>query len=263
AIVDEFFMVRVSGLKEEVEQGWLQPSLDGMTAAEQLQEIRNRIEPLTNDQMRCLEEEILPELADKKIVVARYESLSTEEREVAEEDFAQHVLPVLTPMGVDPAHPFPYISGLSLNLGIMVRAKEDDESRFVRLKVPPVLPGLVEVSGEKFVFLNQIIAANLGVLFPGMTVERVHTFRVTRDADIDIREEEADDLLRALQQELRKRRFGSPVRLEISADMPDEMAGYLMESIGVEPDDVYVVDGPLNIQDLTQLCDLRRPDLKY
>ncbi|HKP36152.1 MAG TPA: polyphosphate kinase 1 [Pyrinomonadaceae bacterium] len=263
SIVDEFFMVRVSGLKEEVEQGWLQPSLDGMTATEQLQEIRNRIEPMSIDLIRCLQDQILPELARRKVAVVSYDELSQEERGVAEDYFAHQVLPVLTPMGVDQAHPFPYISGLSLNLGIMVRATEDDESRFVRLKVPPVLPGLFQVSSEKFVFLNEIIAANLGVLFPGMTVERVHTFRVTRDADIDIREEEADDLLRALQQELRKRRFGSPVRLEISADMPDEMAGYLMESIGVEPDDVYVVDGPLNIQDLTQLCDLKRPDLKY
>jgi polyphosphate kinase len=262
-IVDEFFMVRVSGLKEEVEQGWLQPSIDGMTAAEQLHEIRNRIEPMTIDRMRCLKEEILPELARQKIELATYQSLSKEEHEVAERYFNQQVLPVLTPLAVDPAHPFPYISGLSLNLGIMVRWDEDNESRFVRLKVPPVLPGLFQVSEHKYVFLSEIIAANLGALFPGMTVEQTHTFRVTRDADLDIREEEADDLLRALQQELRKRRFGSPVRLEVSTDMSDEMAGYLMESIGIAPDDVYLVDGPLNIQDLSQLCGLERPDLKF
>jgi len=263
-IVDEFFMVRVSGLKEEVEQDWVQPSLDGMTAAEQLQEIRNRIEPMTIDQMRCLKEEILPELARMKIELATYESLSPKERQAAERYFTQQVLPVLTPLAVDPAHPFPYISGLSLNLGIMVRSADGGEARFVRLKVPPVLPGLVQVSDEhKYVFLSEVIAANLAALFPGMTVEQAHTFRVTRDADIDIREQEADDLLRALQQELRKRRFGAPVRLEVSNNMSDEMAGYLMESIGVQPDDVYVVDGPLNVQDLLQLCDLKRPDLKY
>jgi polyphosphate kinase len=264
SIVDEFFMVRVSGLKEEVEQSWMQPSLDGMTAAEQLQEIRNRLEPMTIEQTRCWQEEILPELAQQEIVVTHYESLSKAERDVADDCFAQQVLPVLTPLGVDPAHPFPYISGLSLNLGIMVRSADDEAARFVRLKVPPVLPGLVQVSDEtKYVFLSEVIAANLGALFPGMTVERAHTFRVTRDADIDIREEEADDLLRALQQELRKRRFGSPVRLEISSDMADDMAGYLMESIGVEPDDVYVRQAPLNIADLDQLCELDRPDLKY
>lgn len=263
-IVDEFFMVRVSGLKEEVEHGWMQPSLDGMTAAEQLQEIRNRLEPMAVEQTRCLREEILPELAQRGIVLTDYESLSKAERHVADNYFAQQVLPVLTPLAVDPAHPFPYISGLSLNLGIMVRSADDEEARFVRLKVPPVLPGLVQVSEEtRFVFLSEVIAANLGVLFPGMTVERAHTFRVTRDADIDIREEEADDLLRALQQELRKRRFGSPVRLEVSSDMSNDMAGYLMQSIGVEPDDVYVREDPLNIPDLDQLCDLDRPDLKY
>jgi polyphosphate kinase len=263
-IVDEFFMVRVSGLKEEVEHNWVQPSLDGMTAAEQLHEIRNRLEPMTTDQILCLKEEIIPELARRKIELVTYKSLSPEERQVAETYFTQQVLPVLTPLAVDPAHPFPYISGLSLNLGIMVSADDGGEARFVRLKVPPVLPGLVQVSSEhKYVFLSEVIAANLAALFPGMTVEQAHTFRVTRDADIDIREQEADDLLRALQQELRKRRFGAPVRLEVSADMSDEMAGYLMESIGVEPDDVYVVDGPLNVQDLTQLCDLNRPDLKY
>lgn len=264
SIVDEFFMVRVSGLKEEVEHGWLERSLDGMTAAEQLEEIRNRIEPMAMDQARCLTEEILPALAEHGVIVASYQSLSKAERDVADEYFTDQVLPVLTPLAVDPAHPFPYISGLSLNLGVMVRSSDKDEARFVRLKVPPVLPGLVQVNDEaKFVFLSEVIAANLGTLFPGMTVEHAHTFRVTRDADIDIREEEAEDLLRALQQELRKRRFGSPVRLEISADMPDEMAGYLMESIGVEPDDVYIVNGPQNIGDLAQLCELNRPDLKY
>jgi polyphosphate kinase len=265
-IVDEFFMVRVSGLKEEVEQDYTQPSPDGMTAAEQLREIRNRIEPMVQEQMQCLQDEILPALARHGIVLAPYDSLTDDEREKVNEYFAQDVFPVLTPLAVDPAHPFPYISGLSLNLGIMVKAtdSDDDEGSFVRLKVPPTLPGLIQIGdGERFTLLSEVIAASLGTLFPGMTVLHAHTFRVTRDADIDVREDEADDLLRALQKELRKRRFGSPVRLEVSAGMPDEMVGYLMESVGVEPDDVYVVDGPLNTPDLAQLCDLEWPDLKY
>src|SRR5207302_1154336 len=143
SIVDEFFMVRVSGLKEEVEQGYTEPSPDGMTAAEQLREIRNRIEPMTQEQMRCLREEVLPALARHGIVLARYESLTDDERVQLDEYFAQHVFPVLTPLAVDPAHPFPYISGLSLNFGIMVKASDsdDDEGSFVRLKVPPTLPG--------------------------------------------------------------------------------------------------------------------------
>src|SRR4051812_24147689 len=236
-IVDEFFMVRVSGLKEELEHGWNEPSRDGLTAAEQLDEIRSRLQPMMLEQMRCLREDILPALEREGIVVASYEALSKDERDQADEYFAREVFPVLTPLAVDPAHPFPYISGLSLNFGIRIRANDEaaTETRFVRLKVPPSLPGLVPVGGvSKYTFLSEVIACNLGSLFHGMTVEQAHMFRVTRDADIDIREEEADDLLRALQQELRKRRFGSPVRLEIAADMPEEMLLYLMEAVGVE-----------------------------
>ena len=266
SIVDEFFMVRVSGLKEEVEHGYIHPSPDGLTAAEQLEEIRNRLEPMFAAQVQALREEILPQLKQQRIVVAAYDSLSRIERERAAEYFAQHVFPVLTPLAVDPAHPFPYISGLSLNFGITLKAadSEDEKGSFVRLKVPPLLPGLIQLFDEaKFIPLSEIVAANLGSLFPGMTVVHAHAFRVTRDADIDIREDEAEDLLRALQKGLRKRRFGSPVRLEIEVGMPNEMAAYLMESIGVEPQDVYVVNGPLNIEDYAKLCDLDRPDLKY
>ena len=265
-IVDEFFMVRVSGLKEEIEHGCVKPSPDGMTAAEQLEAIRKRLVPMIADQMRCLREKILPELAANGIVSAPYQSLSKEERDTVDDYFMRQVFPVLTPLAVDPAHPFPYISGLSLNLGLVVQAAELEpaEARFVRLKVPGVLPGLVQTgAGTKYTFLSEVIAANLGILFPGMSVDHAHAFRVTRDADIEIRDEEADDLLRALQQELRKRRFGSPVRLEVSADMPDDMLSYLMESIGVEPDDIYVVDGPLNVLDLAPLCELDRSELKY
>src|SRR5437660_3492461 len=269
-IIDEFFMVRVSGLKEEVEHGWLHPSPDGMTAAEQLREIRHRLRPMLVEQMRCLKEEILRELAEQGIVLAAYQSLSHEECAELDKYFQDHVLPVLTPLAVDPAHPFPYISGLSLNLGVMVESPDKlksigkSEARFVRVKVPPVLPGLIPIEKEsKFVCLSEVIAANLGALFPGMHAGRAYAFRVTRDADIEIREDEADDLLRALQKELRKRRFGTPVRLEVAPDMPQEMLMYLMESIGVEPDDIYVLDGPLNILDLSVLCDLDRPDLKY
>src|SRR5215471_11148331 len=266
SIVDEFFMVRVSGLKEEVEHGWEQASLDGMTASAQLAEIRNRLQPMIEEQMRCLREDILPALKGEGIIVASYDELSKKERAQADDFFAREVFPVLTPLAVDPAHPFPYISGLSLNLGISIRSIDEAhaETRFVRLKMPASLPALVQLgNATKYTLLSDVIACNLGSLFHGMTVEHAHTFRVTRDADIDIREEEADDLLRALQQELRKRRFGSPVRLEVSSGMPEEMVLYLMESIGVEPADVYVLDGPLNTLDLALLCDLDRAELKY
>src|SRR5216684_7587894 len=270
SIVDEFFMIRISGLKEEFEEGWVQPSPDGLTAEEQLREIRHRLRPMIARQRRCILEEILPQLAEQRIVLASYESLSRAERNELDEYFRQNVFPVLTPLAVDPAHPFPYISGLSLNLGVMVESRDEprsigrSEARFVRLKVPPVLPGLVRIGREsKFIFLSELIGANLGALFPGMRVGRAHAFRVTRDADIEIREDEADDLLHALQKELRRRRFGTPVRLEVVAEMPDEMLDYLTNSLGLESDDVYPIDGPLNVADLLGLCELNRPNLKF
>jgi polyphosphate kinase len=269
-IVDEFFMVRVSGLKEEVEEGWVHPSPDGMTADEQLREIRSRLRPMVAQLSHTLREEILPTLQSEGIVVASYHALSSDERARLDHYFARNVFPVLTPLAVDPAHPFPYISGLSLNLGLMVELPDEQSThtqrsaaRFVRLKVPPSLPGLVPVGESKFVFLSEVIVANLGALFPGMRARQAHAFRVTRDADIDIREDEADDLLRALEQQLTRRRFGTPVRLEVAAEMPDEMLDYLTNSLGLESDDIYRVEGPLDVADLVSLCELNRPDLKY
>jgi polyphosphate kinase len=171
-------------------------------------------------------------------------------------------------MAVDPAHPFPYISGLSLNLGLMVQVPNEPsasnaEPRFVRLKVPPVLPGLVPVGESRFVLLSEVIAANRGSLFPGMQASPAYEFRVTRDADIEVREDEADDLLHALEKGLRKRRFGTPVRLEVSSSMPAEMVNYLAASLGLVSDDIFRIEGPLNIGDLLSLCEVNRPDLKY
>lgn len=268
SIVDEFFMVRVSGLKEEIEQSWVQPSPDGLTAEEQLREIRNRLRPMVAEQGLALTGLILPELASQGIVVAAYDTLSRHERTRVDDYFTRNVFPVLTPLAVDPAHPFPYISGLSLNLGLMVQVPNEpsappQEPRFVRLKVPPVLPALVAVGESKFVFLSEVIAANRGALFPGMQASAAYTFRVTRDADIDVREDEADDLLHALEKSLRNRRFGAPVRLEVSSSMPTEMVDYLAASLDLDKDDIFRIEGPLNVGDLISLCELNRPDLKY
>jgi polyphosphate kinase len=273
-ILDEFFMIRVAALKEEMYEGWFGPSPDGMTPVDQLQEIRQRLGPMFAEQVRCLKEDILPQLASDGIIIAPYRYLSGAERKELDSYFAQRVFPVLTPLAVDPAHPFPYISGLSLNLGLIVgsdnnsgqpRPSENSETHFVRLKIPPALPGLVQVGGgeSRFVLLRELIAGNLNSLFPGMKVGESHEFRVTRDADIDIRENKVDDLLRALQQELRRRRFGAPVRLEVSATMPVTMVTYLRESLELEADDVYTIEGSLSISDLMSLCELNRPDLKY
>lgn len=184
------------------------------------------------------------------------------------------MFPILTPLAVDSTHPFPYISPLSLNLGLVVQApdvpspadppKFKNEPRFIRIKIPSIVPRLIPVGKEQaeFVLVEDLIRANLHLLFPGMDTGECHLFRVTRDADIEIREEEAEDLLRVIQQELRMRRFGSPVRLEVSSDMPEVLVHYLTQSLGLFPEDVYSVDGPLAIQDLMSLYELDRPDLK-
>ena len=271
--LDEFFMIRVSGLKEELEENVTELSPDGMTPIEQLQEIRRCVEPMLEQQTTCLREDILPQLEAAGIHVVNYDSLTPEEQEDLDAYFMEKVFPILTPLAVDQSHPFPYISPLSLNLGLMVEAAPGQspgdpihkhEPRFVRIKVPSLVPRFVPVGKleSKFVLLEELIEANRDSLFPGMITGECHRFRVTRDADIDIREDEAQDLLGVLQQELRQRRFGTPVRLEVSASMPQEMIAYLTKSLGLDNDDVYLTDGPLNLQDFMFLYDLKRPDLK-
>ena len=271
--LDEFFMIRVSGLKEELETNLSVVSADGLTPAEQLAKTRQRVLALVEEQARCLREEVLPQLKEAGLSLIPYESLSHHEKESLKDYFTEKVLPILTPLAVDPSHPFPYISPLSVNIGLMVHAPSDvkfkgrrkrEESRFVRIKVPSVVPRLVPVGSSKsrFVLLEEVIEANIQALFPGMNPGPCHRFRVTRDADIDIREEEAEDLLSLIQEELRKRRFGMPVRLEVSPDMPPDLVEYLTDSLNLEPDDVYVFDGPLHVQDLMELFDCDRPDLK-
>ena len=271
--LDEFFMIRVSGLKEELEQGITDVSADGTSPAEQLGQIRQQAVKLVAEQARVLGEEILPQLNATGVQLVSYDSLSQHEKENLKDYFMEKVFPILTPLAVDPSHPFPYISPLSINIGLMVEAPKEMKllgrgktlhTRFVRIKVPSSVPRLVPIgaSGFRFVLLDEIIEANIGELFPGMYPGSCHRFRVTRDADIEIREEEAEDLLSMIQEELRRRKFGSPVRLEITPSMPKEMIEYLMESLDLEPQDVYVFDGPLNVQDLMALYDANRPDLK-
>lgn len=270
--LDEFFMIRVSALKEELNDANV-ISADGLSPAAQLAKTRERVLALVKEQARCLREEIIPQLKDAGISFVPYRSLSHHEKENLNDYFMKKVFPILTPLAVDPSHPFPYISPLSVNIGLMVHAPADVklrgrrkhvESRFVRIKVPSLVPRLVPVgsSGARFVLLDEIIEANIQSLFPGMKPGPCHRFRVTRDADIEIREEEAEDLLNLIQEELRRRRFGTPVRLEVSPDMSADMIEYLTSSLGLDADDVYVFDGPLHVQDLMSLFDVDRPDLK-
>ncbi|MGI8734424.1 MAG: polyphosphate kinase 1 [Pyrinomonadaceae bacterium] len=272
--LDEFFMIRVSGLKEELEEKFTQLSLDGMTPSEQLRMVRDRVIPMSAQLHRCLTADILPKLSSEGIALVSYKSLGHSEKQAVDTYYREKVFPVLTPLAVDPTHPFPYISPLSLNIGLVVEASDEpspadppkfkNEPRFVRIKVPSVVPRLIPVGREdyRFVLVEDVIQANISSLFPGMDPGSSHCFRVTRDADIEIREEEAEDLLRVLQREIRQRRFGSPVRLEVSADMPEVLISYLTESLDLVADDVYAVDGPLGIQDLMALYELDRPDLK-
>jgi len=272
--LDEFFMIRVSGLKQQVEEGVTELSLDGLTPSQQLKGISEALRPIIAEQMRCLKNEILPELSEDGIVISPYRALSDRERRALNAYFMENVFPVLTPQAVDPSHPFPYISNLSLNLGLMIEPSPDAgsqgfgvsirEPRFARVKVPPIVPRLVPVgdSGTEFTFLEDVIAANINILFPGMGVGESYAFRVTRDADIEIREDEANDLLQMMEQQLRKRRFGTAVRLEVSQSMPGEMMRTLASSLGLAADDVYTIDGPLTVHDLMALYKIDRPELK-
>ena len=271
--LDEFFMVRVSGLQEALEAG-AEPSPDGLEPAEQLKAISLRLRPLLALQTQCLQTEILPALAAAGIVVKSYGALNKREKKTANDYFRERVFPILTPQAVDPGHPFPYVSNLSVNLGVVVGPPDLKKGfepniglagvRFARIKLPPSVPRLVSVDekGVRFTMLGSLIAANAEALFPKMRIGKCHLFRVTRDADFDIKEDEAGDLMRTMQQHVRRMRFGHTVRLEVSTTMPVEMVNYLTASLSLTPDDVYIVDGPLNIPDLMQLYDLERPELK-
>jgi polyphosphate kinase len=273
ANLDEFFMIRVSGLKEELEKNVTDLSADGMTPGEQLRAIRHRVVSMLSEQTRAMREHILPQLEAEGIKVVSHDALSSEEKTALRSYFMEKVFPVLTPLAVDQSHPFPYISPLSLNLGLMVQAPDEESPadpkhkhvpRFVRIKVPPVVPRLVPIGKleANFILLEDLIEANIESLFPGMIPGQCHRFRVTRDADIEIREDEAEDLLRVIQQELHERRFGTPVRLEVSAGMPEEMVTYLTASLDLSSEDVYGIDGPLALEDFMSLYGLNRPDLK-
>jgi polyphosphate kinase len=270
--LDEFFMIRVSGLKQQVDAGVTELSPDGMPPAAQLREISDRLRGMIAAQMRCFNEEILSGLGSNGVLINPYRALSDKQRRSVNAYFLDNVFPVLTPLAVDPSHPFPHVSNLSLNLGVMVGPQPNGrgpsapgETRFARIKVPPIVQRLVAVEGSdhEFVLLEDLIAANIELLFPGASVGESHPFRVTRDADFEIREDEAGDLLRMMQEQLHKRRFGSYVRLEVSASMPGEMTRYLATSMGLGAQDVYYLDGPLDLAGLRTLYALERPDLKY
>ena len=271
--LDEFFMVRVSGLKEMLDIEELGPMPGELTPPEQLAVIRERVLTLVAEQTRCLREDVIPELQSHDVVIAPYETLSPDERHSLAQYFMKNIFLILTPQAVDPARPFPYISNLSLNIGLTVESNPEDtiagapvgnEARFVRIKVPPVVPRLIPVKqGElKFALVEEVIEANIHSLFPSMNLSKGHIFRVTRDADVEIRDDKAADLLALIKESLRERRFGLPVRLEVSSSMPSEMVDYLRNSLRIDRDDVYEIDGLLDVPDLMELYAINKPELK-
>ncbi|HXQ95993.1 MAG TPA: RNA degradosome polyphosphate kinase [Candidatus Acidoferrales bacterium] len=258
--LDEFFQVRVAGVKQQMAAGGAQRTPDGLSAAETLRAIRAKVLPLVADQSETWAR-VRRELAGHGVRIVEWSERPERHLELRQR-FIDEIFPVLTPLAVDPGHPFPYISNLSLSLAVTVLDPDSGERGFARIKVPPVLPRLVEVGVRTYMLLEQIIAANLDVLFPGMEILEHHLFRVTRNADLAIEEDEADDLLLAIQEELRRRRFGEVVRLEVERSTPPETQAILERGLQCSPDDVYEVSGTLDLTALFELAALDMPSLQ-
>ncbi|SFN87652.1 polyphosphate kinase [Pseudonocardia ammonioxydans] len=271
--LDEFYMVRVAGLKRRDEAGLSVRSADGLTPRQQLARIAERSRALSRAHAEVFTDELRPELDAAGVHIRSWDDLTDAERLRLSDYFSEHVFPVLTPLAVDPAHPFPYISGLSLNLAVTVRDPEGRTERFARVKVPNNVPRLVTVdppdtddrAGNRqvtFLPIEGLIAAHLGDLFTGMEVTEVHPFRVTRNADLEVEEDRDEDLLQALERELARRRFGPPVRLEVLDSMSEHVLELLLRELDVDPNDVVTVPGPLDLTSLWQVHGLNRPELK-
>ena len=264
--MDEFFQVRVSGLQEQVEAGVVKRSPDGRTPAEQLEGIRERAQELSDRAATVFAIELMPALEKERIRIVRsFDALDPADRTFLRREFDERIFPVLTPLSVDPAHPFPYISNLSLNLAALVRDPMTGVRRFARVKVPPLLPRFVPLpDGERFVPLETVIAAHLDRLFPGMELVAYYTFRLTRDADLEVEEDEAEDLLEAIQSVLRRRRRGAnPVRLEVDETMSHEVLELLRRELDLEEEEVVVTPGLLDLSATWSLVELDRPELKH
>ncbi len=272
--LDEFFMIRVSGLHEQLEASVIETSPDGLSAGEQLAEISRILRRQLDVASRLLSEDLLPGLAAQGIRLRDWESLDAETKKLGQRYFHRSVFPVLTPLGVDPGHPFPFLSNLSLSLAVETRDPDTGENKFARVKVPESLPRFVPFAAlgvepaegaenvQELLPLEQLIAAHLGDLFPGMEILGCYPFRVTRDMDIAILEDEAHDLLSIVDREIRQRRFGACVRLEVAAGTPERIRSFLMEKIAIDAEDVYESSGPLGQGALMSIAMLNRPELR-
>ncbi|WP_231366428.1 RNA degradosome polyphosphate kinase [Zhihengliuella flava] len=271
--LDEFFMVRVAGLKRRIATGLAVPSAAGVSPVDQLERILEAAHALQERHARAFTETILPALAEENITLCQWDELTEEEQSKLHQWFVDQVFPILTPLAVDPAHPFPYISGLSLNLAVIVRNPTSGKELFARLKVPDTLARLVAVGGRRpgknadsparFIPLEHVIAEQLEHLFPGMEVVEHHMFRVTRNEDLEVEEDDAENLLQALEKELLRRRFGPPVRLEVVDDINPAVRDLLVRELGVEEDEVFELPAPLDLRGLGAIAKIDRPELHY
>ncbi|HEY4230191.1 MAG TPA: polyphosphate kinase 1 [Thermoanaerobaculia bacterium] len=265
--LDEFFMIRVSGLHEQLEASVTERSADGLSAPEQLRFIREIVERDAGEAMRVLREDLQPRLGEAGIRVLRWKEIEPERRKELTAYFENVVYPVLTPLAFDPAHPFPFVSNLSLSLAVELSEKKEKKAAFARVKVPASLSRFVPVPGAagkdlEFVLLEELVEAHLERLFPGMEILNASAFRVTRDADFEIREDEAGDLLRNVVENVRRRRFGAAIRLEVEARCPEPVRELLRTQLELEPGDVYAIDGPLGAADFLSVLKLDLPALK-
>ncbi|MGW9556481.1 RNA degradosome polyphosphate kinase [Nocardiopsis sp. NPDC055551] len=264
--LDEFFMVRVAGLKRRLATGLSVPSASGHHPKVLLERISLFTHELVSRQTACFKESVAPALAQEGIGIVRWNELADDEREYLHGYFHRSIYPLVTPFAVDSAHPFPYISGRSLNLAVTVRDPGDDRRMFARVKVPASLPRFIELTehgGGRYVPVEDIIAAHLPRLFEGVEVVEHHAFRVTRNADLEVDEDETDDLVQSLENELLRRRFGPLVRLEVEESISDAVLTILTDELGAEDEEIYRVPGPLNLSGLSQIADADRPDLSY
>jgi polyphosphate kinase len=269
--LDEFFMIRVSGLEEQLRAKINMPSIDGLLPQEQYRKIRQRVENMVLERNRCFYGDVLPKLEAEKIFFRKTADISEHNRHIVAKFFDDFIFPVLTPLALDPGHPFPHVSNLSLSLAVQLQS-EDDQPRFARVKVPDTLSRLVRLedllgaeTGDdevNFLWLEDIISANIQKLFPNIEIEAVYPFRVIRDADIEIEEDEAGDLLEVIEQGLRQRRYGNVVRLDVNPGMPEYIRKVLIENLDVEERHVYTIEGTLGLASLMEVTRLERPDLK-
>jgi polyphosphate kinase len=264
--LDDFYMIRVATAKRKIENSITKKNTAGYTPIELMIEISKKSNSLISRMVKCFHEDLLPKLADNGIEMVDWENLTDDEKDYINSVFTKRIFPILTPLAVDPSHPFPYISGLSLNLAVLVKKPDTHEELFARVKVPASLPRFMETANfasTRFIAIEQVIIANLHQLFPGMEIEDYYTFRITRNADLELEEEESENILESMEQELLRRKFGPPVRLEVASDIKSDLVDRLKSELSIREGDISRYREPLDLTGLNRIADLDRPELKF